>query len=372
MPPQPTESWTHLFAACADDEPRTHVPLRVVVRAGQPFMLLPAEPALAARALDLYPAQTAKARLARSLLALGLRCNIPCGLKSAMLTVSPADPLICFLAASTDRPPRGLPRFAILAGNPRAKGRRFVILAFDNYGRQDLVVKAGVGKAARQLVAREIQVLQSAPAQADGLPRLRGTLTSPLVEAFALDHLPGRSPGLKDTGALGALLSRWIAADRLVSVDELGVWQQLAATAATTPLPKPVTGLRQARFHPVLMHGDCAPWNVKVSGGRWILLDWERGELAGMPGWDWLHFEIQTNLLVRQASVPELLRRIEQLLARDDFSCYLQQTGLAGYERALTLAYLCYSNRITHQADGQERLARLERAVMQRWFSGAG
>ena len=37
----------------------------------------------------------------------------------------------------------------------------------------------------------------------------------------------------------------------------------------------------------VVFHGDFAPWNIKVDrAGAWMVLDWERGELHGVPCWD--------------------------------------------------------------------------------------
>jgi hypothetical protein len=140
------------------------------------------------------------------------------------------------------------------------------------------------------------------------------------------------------------------------------------AAAVENPLPEPVMELAGTRFHPALMHGDCAPWNVKVADGRWTLLDWERGELTGVPGWDWFHFVMQPAVLVRREPVTRLLARFEQLLAGEDFVRFAQHAGIAGSERALALAYLCYCTRVTRQADGLESVMALERAVTARWF----
>jgi hypothetical protein len=366
------DSWRDLFAPCEPGQAQATAELSIVRRAGQPFLLLPASPRLAAKSLALYPAQTGKARAAKLLLGLALRTGIRLRLEKVSLPVGAGDSFAAFLAQTASLVGEVLPPFAILAGNPHAVGRRFVVLVFDAGGGPAGVVKAGGSDAARRLIAREESFLQTAPPGTAGIPKLRASFHSPRVQAFTTDFFAGHSPGLKEMTPLAQLLTSWVAVSRRVTLSELGAWQRLAETSAGTPPPKPVRDLAGATFHPALAHGDFAPWNVKVWRGQWTLLDWERGELAGVPGWDWFHFVIQPAVLVRRETVAQLIDRVEQLLASEGFVRYARHAGISGAERALALAYLSFCTRVVKQTEGLEKVESLERAARQRWFPSSG
>ena len=430
------DSWTDLFMP---GELR-HT-LHAVRRGGEPFLLLPSPARLATRALALYPAQTAKARAAKIVLHLALRLGLKPGLEPVSASVAGDDPFWHFLIQSVfENPPAasetafgvppsggspavppeggtpnestqtrsqtaGLPagvppRFAILAGNPRATGRRFVLLLFNADGDPAAVVKAGVSDDARRLLAHEEDFLRSLPEGRRGLPTVRGTFDSPRVRAFALDFFEGESPRADETAALSDLLGSWIVTDREVTMRELDAWRRLAdkfhkpietSTVRSrrreeadlhklAPNPPPHVGgyeawetswleaLAEARFHPVMSHGDFTPWNVKVARGQWTVLDWERGEPMGVPGWDWFHFVLQPALLVRRESTDALLLRLENLFRSAAFTAYAERAGIKGRERALALAYLAYGTRVTKQTEGLDRLAALEAAAAAHWF----
>jgi aminoglycoside phosphotransferase (APT) family kinase protein len=112
-------------------------------------------------------------------------------------------------------------------------------------------------------------------------------------------------------------------------------------------------------------HGDFAPWNIKVhpSTGAWQVFDWERGELRGVPAWDWLHFEIQTAILVHRESVAKLLGRIARLFGSPEFRAYAAKAGIAGLERAMLTAYLLHCVNIQPQTEGLAEIEALLQAV---------
>ena len=107
------------------------------------------------------------------------------------------------------------------------------------------------------------------------------------------------------------------------------------------------------------MHGDFAPWNIKVhpGSGEWQVFDWERGDLAGVPGWDWLHFEIQTAILVRGEAPERIAVRLHSLFVSPEFHDYAERAGIAGIERAIAVAYLLHVIIVHPQTEG---LAKLE------------
>ena len=332
---------------------------------------MPSSARLAARALALYPAQTAKARIAKKILRFALRLGLKPGLRKVSAKIAGDDPFWRFLTHTAGLAARVPPRFAILTGNPRAPGRRFVLLLFNAAGEPAAIVKAGVSDHARHLLAQEENFLRTIPEGRRGVPELRASFDSPRVRAFALDFFEGESPGTDETAALADLLGSWIATDREVTMCDLGVWQRLAAATSTAPMPDAVQALSKIRFYPVISHGDFTPWNVKVAHGQWTVLDWERSEEAGVPGWDWIHFVVQPALLVRHESTDRLLSRLESLLDSAGFIAYAQRAGIRGRERELALAYLAYSSRVTKQTEGLDRLLELEAAAETRWFSAA-
>lgn len=363
---QTPSDWRAVFADTPPERAAAHLSLRIVRRGGEPFLILPADGSLAARALALYPAQTFKARAARAALRLALQLQLARGLETVSLALDADDAFVRFLCETVGLPAPEL-RLAVLAGNPRAPGRRFVFLLFDAGGLPAAVVKAGNTDAARRLLAHEENFLRAVPPGTRGLPGLRGALNTTRAQAFAMDFVPGHAPRAEDWRPLAGLLDEWLSRSAPLPLRELAAWQRLLAAEVGAPLPAAVRELGGLRVHTTLAHGDCAPWNVKVWRGQWTLLDWERGELAGVPGWDWLHFVLQPALLVRRKPVPALLDRLEATLAGEAFGAYAREAGFAGRERAVALALLCYINRVIRPVDGAETMRALEQAAAERW-----
>ena len=366
--PSTHDDWLDLFARNAPGQARATVALYGLRRGGAPWLLLPSQSLLAARSLALYPAQTGRARAAKMLLQFALRLGLKPRLKKIQLTVAANDAFADYLCGTVRLPAGTLPHFAILAGNPRAPGRRFVLLLFGADGEPAAVVKAGVCATAQEFVRHEAEFLQAVPSGLPGLPKLRGVFVAQNIRAFALDFHAGSTPTAESSSQVGALLGAWLATDQSVSLEELGAWRKLVAATSDSPLLEALAPLAQVRVHPALTHGDLAPWNVKVWRGEWTALDWERGERAGVPGWDWFHFEMQPAVLVRHEDLEALLSRLERLLTSAEFLHYSVQAGIGAHGRALALAYLAYCTRVTRQTEGREPLLALERAAMARWF----
>lgn len=348
MSDQRAASWQDLFAG--GDGPTAVVDVRIIMRGGQPFLVLPADSRAAARGLELYSAQTAKARVAKVLLKLALGWGLPVGLARGSVTVHLKAAFAEFLTKMGGG--SGFPRLAILLGNPKAEGRRFVVMVFDARNQPSAVIKAGVGEDAIRLIEHEGAFLESAPQKTAGVPRLRGIFRSERLQALALDFMEGHSPSGEECRGMEELLSSWIDTGRTISFGELPAWRRLVSSGGAQLAGWAVWGeLQGGRCHPVIYHGDFAPWNIKIVGGVWRVLDWERGELAGVPGWDWFHYVIQSAVLVRREEAGGLAARVERMLASEAFKRYAAKAGIEGMERALVLAYLNYSIRILKQTE---------------------
>ncbi|MGA2661790.1 MAG: hypothetical protein ABSH34_30280 [Verrucomicrobiota bacterium] len=351
--------WNQLFSPGGEEG--ATVRLRVLRKQGRPFLALPPGGRAAVAALSLYPAQTGRARAAKTLLCWLLRAGVAMGTQSVSLTISRADPFAGFLSSLAGAARSGVPGLAILAGNPGSPGRRFVVLVLDAYQRPVAVAKAGLSEPAKALVRKEQSFLE-AVAGKPGVPKLRGAFQSSRLEALALDYIAGDSPRPRHEGALPALLWPWVDAKRTVTLSETPEWQRLAAAAAGSGglWPALAGRLRARALHPAIGHGDLAPWNIKISPqGHWTALDWERGQETGIAGWDWFHYVIQRAILVEHRPVGGLVQRVEELLDSQPFQRYAAHTGIAGFERELVLAYLLYSAEVIKPAEGLPRTREL-------------
>ena len=367
QPPQ--NFWEGLFSAPPEPGQGVRVEMRLLKSHGRPFLLLPGQPRSAAATMDLYPAQTSRARAARSLLRAILRASLPLGTGKVSLAVSPADPLVGFLTSLTGEPGQGLPTLGILAGNPMSEGQRLLVLVFDARQRPVAVVKVGLSEQARGLIEKEESFLAAAPAGTRAVPRLRGAFRSPRLRAISLDFIAGDSPRAQQEDVLPSLLESWVDRKRTVAVSETPDWARLANACAGNNLFPVVAGsLGSREVHPAIHHGDFAPWNIKVyPTGAWTALDWERGELTGIPGWDWFHYVIQSAILVRHLPTSALVQRVEGLLGSEAFQQYAGCGGIVGCERELALAYLLHVVEVIKPSEGLAQTRDLLRALSTCW-----
>src|SRR4051794_8109961 len=93
--------------------------LRLLRRAGEPFLLLPRHPREAAATLSLYAPQTNRARLANALLRLAIRLCSPFPGEHISFKLFPDAPFVKFLSSLAGSNPAQPSIFGILAGNAR-------------------------------------------------------------------------------------------------------------------------------------------------------------------------------------------------------------------------------------------------------------
>jgi len=372
--PTPQNFSADLFAASARPGPGVRVEMRLLKKGGRPFLLLPGQPRPAAATLDLYPAQTGRARLARALLRGLLRASLPLGTERVSLAISPEDPFARFLSSLAGESVQGLPVLGILAGNPMSEGQRFLLLVFDAGQQPVAVVKTGLSQRARVLIEQEEGFLAAVPGETIAVPRLRAKFESPRLRALALDFFPGDSPLRRHEAALPSLLSAWVDPRRTIVLSDTPDWTRLQNAASAGDLSSVLAAqLRGRTVHPAIHHGDFAPWNIKVSpAGAWTALDWERGELAGIPGWDWFHYVIQSAILVGHLPTLVLVQRVEGLLSSDAFREYATRGGILGCERELVLAYLLHVVEVIKPSEGLAPTRELLAALAARWGKGCG
>jgi len=380
--PQGRASWKRLFGGASASGPAAvRVEVTVLRKAGEPLLIVPRSGAAGVASLDLYPAQTTFARAARSFWRLTLPYGWAAGAEQDEVLVDPKDPFVQFLSSSRDAaaPARSagagrgnLPRFAILAGNPGAPGRRFLVLVFGEDDRPVAVVKTGTHPSAVELIEKEISFLTQARPGRPGIPAVRARFSVDPIRAFAMEYIDGDSPRPKDAGRVVPLLNSWLHRERAIGLEELCGWRRLAEAAAGDGLLAPLQKrLSSITLHPAIFHGDFAPWNIKVphANGVWTVLDWERGEWMGPPAWDWFHYVLQPAILVQRQSRLELVRTAEALLASPAFREYASAAGLGNAAREWLMAYLLHCRDVLKPAEGSPRVPELLRLLAAKWLS---
>ena len=363
-----TEPWQKLFGPAAAGGESATVRMRLLRRGGRAFLLLPVAGNFAAKSLSLYPAQTRRARLAKFFLRAAFNLGLPVRLETVSLTINRGDAFADYLCRTARVAGKPMPAFALLAGNPRVAGSRCVLLLFNSDGGPAAVVKAGADAEAFRLIEREETFLKSAPPNAPGVPGVRSGFRSERVNALAMDFFPGVSPRPDNSPVLERLLCSWIDSGRKLAIGDLPLWQRLVACHPA--LPKPIKRLGSVTVHPTIYHGDFAPWNIKARGEDWTLLDWERGELAGLPLWDWLHFLVQPAILVERRPTEAVLGEIESFLQSPALIRYAERSGIAGLERELTAAYFQHCVHVLRPSERLEEIRALGEALARRWFGG--
>lgn len=349
-----TDGWHELFQS--PNAQGRRIDVRVLRKHGLDFLILPTNNRAAAAALELYPAQTPFARTARMMLRIGLKFGIALGARRTELMVDDRAPLLDFMRDLAKD--QTLPPFAILSGNPAARGRRYVIAIFDENGQPRHVVKAGIEADARQLIRRESKFVQQIQHRIESAPLWQAELVDERLQAFATPFVSGESPQDIGPQKMAAVLSPWLDEKTSMRVEDLAVWQRLREQSKGSGGFAALHARCGGRIlHPALYHGDFAPWNLKADAdGRWQIVDWERGELKGPPAWDWFHFITQPPLLVTRLSTEGTAAEVKQHLSSSEFQAYATSAGISGFVEDWYIAYLRYCRDVLQQTEGWIRL----------------
>jgi len=62
----------------------------------------------------------------------------------------------------------------------------------------------------------------------------------------------------------------------------------------------------------VRIHGDFAPWNTKVNGTNLFIYDWESSERDGIPFYDVIYWNVQVMVLLKKKSASKIFRILEK------------------------------------------------------------
>lgn len=339
---QSTQSWLPLLGT----SPTLSLPYRSYYKSGQPFALIPDSVVAHRQLAPFLPAQSLIARTFRYGLTLAPQLFSKLG-KSTSLAFSPENGLVQFLTkmgGATMEQVATTP--LILLGNPHGEAPRMVMLCRNAHGKPVAAVKIGKDVTARKLIQAESTFLKSAPAPIQNdIPKFLGDYSDPTILAFGMECVLGGTPRSHDFSKLPQMLHRWTSPAVPRPLNEFPAWQRLriALQAAGIPFPKRLEAAEQIRLQPVITHGDLTPWNIKItSQGQWKVFDWERGEVVGIPGWDWFHYLIQSMILLQRWDLCQIQKSLFEILRQSDFLSYARHTKIEDITPILLWTYLIY------------------------------
>ena len=363
----------HLFAPPPGSPTAPPRQFSVLRKTGQPFLYLPHEPALARATLQLYPAQTPMSRLMVGGSTAMIQLRIPLTAESVAFPVSAQSEFGSFLMKHL--PGGEVPRFGVLSGNHKSPGRRYTLLLFDAEARPRFVVKLGLTPKARGLIKREYDFFSKLSARFPGLPELVDYHQSSHGDAIMYRYVEGKPPRLREQQEMGRLLESWIHEGEAVPMASLPAWKNLETLREDNPsLESILEKVAQTPVTPVLSHGDFAPWNIRVSpdagGDKWVAVDWESGCDRGIPGFDWLHYLILSEVMVRRTSIDSILSKLRNLWESPEFLRYARRTGIEPIIRELNLVYFLQLLRHFGPLDHLSALNRLVRKFLKVYFPG--
>lgn len=342
---------------------------RLIRRRGRPFLLLPIATMSTRISLELYSAQRHRAKIWRGLLPLLLNSPAAMIFQRLSLPVSEHSDLMHFLSEQSGVPFGELPAPAIKFGGTEVQKSRLVLLVCDQTNRPLKVIKLGLDAAGRDATDHEARLLEKLPANTLGCIRMTGRLTTARCSAFATDFFPGASPD--DDAGMEVLFHSWINPGPAEAIESLDSWHELetkvagAAPAGWAVLRATLAG---KYVHSTLYHGDFAPWNIRaVNSQNLQAFDWERGNLRGIPGWDWFHFVVQTSILARRQSVERVAAEVEELLQSPRFQKYAAATGISSIVKPLLLAYLLHHRWVVTPLEGARQVEELFGLLSARW-----
>ena len=326
-----------------------------VERDGALLLALPLNRRLALATLALYQPQRLKARLLRRVIRVWVLLGLHRFLPKFELVLGDEG---VFSGLDQMALSNG---FGFLLGNVSSPMRNLIGLY--ETGGILRVVKAGLGKAA-PVVRDEYASMRDFSRLVVGVPECLGLFDIENGAAYIAELVSGRSPrGADDDMLVFELLNNWLQIGNSMSVSNLDCWEKLAEKLDDDTMQR-FAALARAEVTSPVMHGDFAPWNIKISdNGEVKVLDWEFGQRAGMPSWDALHYMVQRMCLVEKCPSSEVINTCMIFLSGSFMQSYLKKAGLQGNEKELLESYLYYSAYV--QAYPREELIILCRENLQ-------
>lgn len=309
-----------------------------VSRDGSLLLALPLSRKLALATLGLYQPQRWKGRLLKRILRVAILLDCYKLLPTVELSVG-SHGIFSGLCHDVDHK-----KFGFLLGNAESRNRNLIGVL--EIGDVLHVVKAGSGSAAA-VVKDESRRMREFNELVSGVPTSLGSYKIEKGAAYVAERIGGKSPrGKSGDNLVLQLLVSWLKLGTISKVSSLECWKSLESVLNEHELSYFIKLSDKKVVSPV-MHGDFAPWNIKVNkSGELKVLDWEYAVKEGMPMWDWLHYHVQRMRLVESEPAEQIVNMCRELLFSGSAKTYLDAAGLLGSENEILGSYLYFSGRV--------------------------
>lgn len=302
-------------------------------------------PAVAAASFNLYTPTRFSANLKRAIARTAARLRLPIFYRDQIVIAQRAKLPPIEEALALVFPLRDL-RLAFSAGAPEpARNRKVSANAIATNGEELAFIKIADTEISRRIVEHEAAVLPALSAHTSlrGLaPRLiySGEVDGKFIAVQA--PLPGKPAPARFGPAHAQFLARLRVGPNKLAAETQFFRDLSSRLSALASPPADVTDTFE-HFRPILeelhvpttiVHGDFAPWNLRIANGRISAFDWEYGELDGLPLIDETHYQLQVGCELHRWTALQAAQHLsDAALARP--------LGLAMPEvRALQAVYL--------------------------------
>jgi hypothetical protein len=191
----------------------------------------------------------------------------------------------------------------ILTGNP-SPDRKLIVFMLDKSKRIAAVLKVGLTEGGGLSVVHEAEVLLKLE-PFNWAPKILSI--HPDLRAAAQEYVPGVMPGRKFLPEYMDLLCRLPRSGHSTSLanvagelaSRLHPCKEQLDKIAPDVLDRSLGCLdRDISIPTMLVHGDFAPWNMRNHPmKRYVFVDWEWADFAGLPACDLLHFQFSNDRL---------------------------------------------------------------------------
>jgi hypothetical protein len=236
----------------------------------------------------------------------------------------------------------------VLLGSPEHKVRRAIASYRKNSEWE--VAKVSIGEAGRFNLEREASVLAKLYGKANGVPPLLGIHYFKDLTLLRMPYLTGQPVKYGQIDEALSLLESWLDHSPHQGIDTFSEWDAISKVLGNIAHgDKALDKLSRERLCPVICHGDFARWNLRMTNNGLLALDWEWGQLHGMPGLDLVHYFLQDARLVDKLSPVEAVRKA--ILAMESQRCadYFKWTGWSENPVLPIIASLAFKEGAAHQ-----------------------
>ena len=265
-------------------------------------------PAISSAAMSMYSPSRTSAKLKRAALRLAMHARLPLWYRDHVwIAQRQAPPLERAVNPLFGAKPV---RWALSSGAPEgARNRKASAVVLGADGTMLAFVKLARSPIARRIIDHEGAVLKhlsGLPAVAPYAPQLLFAEEVDGIQVLAQTPLQGAVAPVGITPAhlqfLAAMQTPLTvrAADTATAAD---LTDRLRALPVARPellaiCQRVLPVLREFDVPLTIVHGDFAPWNLRLHNGRVSAFDWEYGEAHALPLIDEIHYRLQTGWLL--------------------------------------------------------------------------